>query len=227
MINNEPQARISDYHSLMPPLSSESKVLDIGLNDGYVSKFLKKQYDCECWGIDIKRPESFERVKEFKRYNINFVFDDIAHNRYLPFPQNYFDLVIFTEVLEHLIVSHPPYSLFKEINRILKNSTGYLVLSTPNIAELIKRLKLLIGKHPVPRPHEESEFYKGHYREYTLEELYYLLNESGFEIVQSRMRNYSTFAKRYSRLRKIYSLPLTIIPSFRTSIQISAKKKVY
>ncbi len=46
ILNNEQQSRISDYHSLMPPLSSGSKVLDVGLKNGYVSKFLKNQYDC-------------------------------------------------------------------------------------------------------------------------------------------------------------------------------------
>ncbi len=145
----------------------------------------------------------------------------------MPFPPNYFDVVLFCEILEHLITSHPPYSLFKEMNRVLKN-TGYLVLSTPNIAELANRVNLLIGKNPVSRPQDESEFYAGHYREYTFKELLYLLNETGFEVKKVRMKNYVGPCLKQKRiLPKIYCIFLKISPSsFRTTIQISAKKKM-
>jgi len=194
-LTKQEKARLSDYLSLMPLLSSKTKVLDLGSGKGYVSKYIRNHYNCEVWCIDIKRPECSTWIDEFKKYGINFIYCDIAKSKALPFPANYFDLVPFLEVLEHLITSHPPWQLFREINRVLKKG-GYLILSTPNIAELIKRIRLLFGKHPVPRLKNESEFYVGHYREYTLKELLYILDETGFKVEKVRMRVIFTQVKR-------------------------------
>jgi len=47
---------------------------------------------------------------------------------------------------------------------------GYLILTTPNIASLFRRLKLLLGKQPI---------YRHHVREYTMEEVLELIKGLG------------------------------------------------
>jgi len=63
----------------------------------------------------------------------------------LPFMDNSVDLIICTEVLEHLSLGSP---LLKEFSRILK-STGVAVISVPNIVSLKSRIKVLRGDLPV------------------------------------------------------------------------------
>ena len=53
---------------------------------------------------------------------------------------------------------------------------GVLVLTTPNVASLFRRLRLLLGIQPV---------YRYHVREYTMSEVLALLREAGFEVVKA------------------------------------------
>jgi SAM-dependent methyltransferase len=84
------------------------------------------------------------------------------------------DCAIFTEVLEHLHYYYVP-SVLEKINHALKNK-GYLILTTPNIASLFRRLKLLLGKQPI---------YRHHVREYTMEEVLELIKGAGFDVIES------------------------------------------
>jgi len=76
--------------------------------------------------------------------------------------------------LEHLHYYYVP-SVLEKINRALKIK-GYLILTTPNIASLFRRLKLLLGKQPI---------YKHHVREYTMEEVLELIKGAGFDVIES------------------------------------------
>jgi len=53
----------------------------------------------------------------------------------IPFQDGYFDVVIFTEVLEHIF--NQPTEVLKEIRRVMRQQ-GLLILSVPNIASLFK-----------------------------------------------------------------------------------------
>jgi glycosyltransferase involved in cell wall biosynthesis len=65
--------------------------------------------------------------------------------------------------------------VLNKINRALKLG-GALVLTTPNIASLFRRLRLLLGKQPI---------YRYHVREYTVKEVVSLLREAGFEVIKA------------------------------------------
>jgi len=53
---------------------------------------------------------------------------------------------------------------------------GKLIITTPNIASLFRRAKLLMGKQPI---------YRFHVKEYTKNEVEGLLRDSGFKILES------------------------------------------
>lgn len=148
----------------------------------------------------------------------------------IPFPNEYFDVVLLFDVLEHL---YDPSFALGEINRVIKPE-GYLCLKTPNCANLKNRLNLLLGKSPyhelqgwlfnhrfsVPKTGERK--FQGHIREYAVEELLWLLSHFGFE--QLHMELYPT--ERYHRnvLLKIYNVFERLYPNFAYTIGIIATK---
>jgi len=159
------------------------KILDIGtspftflykkyFNSGVSTVDLTDSYKSRCELNNI----------EFKKCNI--LKEDI------PFPDNEFDIVIFTEVFEHLI--GPPQLIFGRIRRVLKNG-GILVFSTLNISSYYNLVKLLLGKSiltPVNLLYKEetpgnwvSHGY-GHWRKFTMKEILNLLSEFQFKIVK-------------------------------------------
>ena len=170
---------------------------------------------CDMYGVDIERKESHNWVKRLEKYNIEFRFCDITKQE-LPFENDAFDLVLFLEVLEHLITSHPPYSVFEEIKRVIKPG-ACLILSTPNLAALHKRILALIGKNANSHGFTSEVTYRKHLREYTAAELNHLLKICGFTVRRTMLKNYGRLA----------SLPLsllTLYPPFRDSIVVVTTK---
>ena len=80
----------------------------------------------------------------------------------IPYEDDYFHLIIFTEVLEHLVV--PPSVVLKEVRRVLRPG-GKLVLSVPNAAALHSRLMLLFGITPLSDPDLHFGEMRGHVHE--------------------------------------------------------------
>jgi ubiquinone/menaquinone biosynthesis C-methylase UbiE len=103
----------------------------------------------------------------------------------LPFKDNSIDIVLFLATIEHL--HNSPKKILTEIHRILK-AGGTVLIDTPNILELRKRLMLLFGRSFAPdiRFVYNNEYNSGHHREYTLEELKNVVQWSGFKVVDAR-----------------------------------------
>lgn len=151
----------------------KGKVLDIGCGNGDYS-FRLKNLGFEVVALDIDE-ERFKYKDE-----IEFCKCDITKG--LPFSDNYFDYVIFLEVIEHL---RNPYFVVGEISRILKPK-GILILSTPNILNLKSRLRFLFEgsweffREPLV---EHVKLYKGntknlHLIAWRYHELEYMLYEN-------------------------------------------------
>lgn len=95
----------------------------------------------------------------------------------IPLPDATFDVVLFSEVLEHL--QGNPRVPFPEILRVLKPG-GRMLLTTPNLARLTNRLKLLLGRTPLEWVGPPG--WGGHFREYCLGEVVDFAQGAGFEI---------------------------------------------
>lgn len=123
------------------------------------------------------------------------------------------DVVIVTEVVEHLHI--PLFSVVRFIERLLAKD-GYLIVQTPNAANLKNRMKMFLGKSPFELVKEEN-YNEGHFREYTKDELCECIEEYGLEVEEEIYCDYwpETGVRRMLEL---------IFPSLRRGITIIARK---
>lgn len=99
------------------------------------------------------------------------------------FPDDHFDFILFTEVLEHF--REDPMHCIAEINRVLKPG-GRLLLTTPNIASWKSINRALNGEQPgLFVPYMKHGSSNRHNREYTAAEVVRLMDDAGFEIIKA------------------------------------------
>lgn len=124
------------------------KIADMGCGLGHKIFFLDdifrkdKQMKLIFYGVDLDPLEiSFCNFKKerYRKNDINFIVGDIMELR---FPDNEFDVIISTEVLEHL---EQPVIAVKEFHRILKPG-GVAIITTPNKGNLMVKWKKLFKK---------------------------------------------------------------------------------
>ena len=138
----------------------QGRVLDIACGSGYGSKMLADRAE-EVWGGDISE-EAIKIAKEkYSGENVHFRLMDASE---LPFDNNYFDLVVSFETIEHLKDSE---KFVAEIKRVLKPG-GRLILSTPD-----KRVTKKLGV--------ENKF---HIKEFGTKEIKELLLNNNFKDIK-------------------------------------------
>lgn len=133
------------YHELLSILSTDIKlkVLDIGSGDGVFIDLLRSQfpqhiyYGCDVSKEAIKKNGAEKPTIHWKRVDVN---------KPMPYANNFFDVIIAGEIIEHLYNTD---NFFKYVHIIL-NKKGILLLTTPNLASWMSRLFLLFGFQPYP-----------------------------------------------------------------------------
>jgi SAM-dependent methyltransferase len=148
----------------------------------------------------------------------------------IPFQDGYFDVVICTEVLEH--VFNQPTAVLKEIRRVMRQQ-GLLILSVPNFARLENRTKLLFGVTPLPNPDrtmkKEWVHGHGHIHEYTMKEIVCLLEACNFAVsrkkfLQPRVRDAFKTSHGNRPLVIVYRAIMILIPPFRPTNYVECYK---
>ena len=155
---------------MIPFLPNEySKVLEIGSGYGAFRKNLIKQN--EYWGVELNADIGKTSEKFLDKVLIGNYFD-----LYDQLPNDYFDLVICNDVIEHL----PNPELF--LNTIRKKMTvqSHLVGSIPNIRHLSVLRMLLVAKQ---WKYEDSGILdRTHLKFFTLSSIKQLFFETNFSV---------------------------------------------
>lgn len=98
----------------------ESKILDVGCGVGILLSKLKSENGCEVYGIDFSK----NAVEFCKGNGVNAIVSELPN---VPYPDEMFDVVICSEVLEHL---SKPEKTIEQILRVLK-AKGIFIITVP------------------------------------------------------------------------------------------------
>lgn len=120
--------------SLAISFSSEKKVLDVACGISTLGKL----FSSDVYGLDAN-PQA---IRLSKANGIKAKLGNIEKR--WNFSSNYFDIVIASHIIEHLV---NPDHLMLEAKRVLKND-GMLIVATPNLAAWFNRILLFVGIQP-------------------------------------------------------------------------------
>lgn len=204
-LNKADQERIKVVLKL---IGHNKKVLDIACYDGYVGEKIKNNNNV-VFGVDA----SEGAVKESVKRGLIAKVSDIEMG--LPYKNHSFDLVFAGEIIEHIVDTD---FFMEEIKRVLKKS-GELVITTPNIASLDRRLMLLLNINPfLPASFDYPvNALSGHVRFFNNKLLKDFLRHKGFRIISVESDVWSFPNEVYLRL------PARFFPSMGFSIITKCK----
>ena len=160
----------------------KTRLLDIGGGGdvGALSTLLRERIASEMFAVELEGDVERARERGVTAHDC-----DVDESP-LPFADEFFDVILFASVIEHL---YSPHRVLREIERVLRPG-GLLLLEAPNAVSLGRRIDALTGQNPF-RWFNEYNAFKRHARMeycsvfYTAEEVAVLLAES-FEIVEIR-----------------------------------------
>jgi len=128
----------SRFNSLLSLIGDvkNKKILDAGCGEGYFLSIIDSQ---EKYGVELSSKRISEALKTYPELKIK-----IADVNNLPFDDNTFDVIVCSEVLEHVSGYE---KAIKEFKRCVK-PYGHIVLSFPNEG-LVRFGRLLILRFPL------------------------------------------------------------------------------
>ncbi len=197
-------------------------ILDVGRS--HLSVLLSKYYtNLITLGFGLNNDDGGHR--ELEKININHITFDLNDSKNVNIwsYSKRFDLIVFSEVIEHLYEA-PEFSLL--FLKYLLKPGGLLICSTPNAVAIHKRLRMFFGLNPF----EKIRFYSknpGHFREYTKKELIDMGEKCGFYFVNHKFINTLTYkGDNWKNILKksIFTIITTFIPFWRILQVIIFKK---
>jgi methionine biosynthesis protein MetW len=175
MINYDEKYHLYRHHHniwLVPLIPSGTKILDVGCGGGRLGQVLQQEKRCTVYGVDI----SAAAVAEARGVLHAAEQMDVERDGF-PFSTDRFEVIIFSDVLEHLV--DPEAAVTKFLPFL--DRQGVVIASVPNVANVSIRLRLLLGQWN----YQSSGILDyGHLRFYTLKTMQQLWQRCGLRIVR-------------------------------------------
>lgn len=150
-------------------LDDNINILEVGCSLGGTLLYLKNKYKrANVYGIELN-----QSVCEIIKNIFPTISNDIE-NIDLPYEEDYFDYIIFADVLEHL---KDPWKVLMNMKKYLKKD-GYIIASIPNIMHIQVINDLLKGNFTYL---DAGILDKTHLRFFTQKEIYKMFNTSGYD----------------------------------------------
>lgn len=191
-------------------VGNSKKVLDVGCFTGVLGEILVKKKN-DVYGVDLSRTA----LAVAEKRGIKVKTGDLEEG--IPFKDSFFDVVIGAEVIEHLADTD---FFIKEVRRVLKDG-GILILTTPNLVSLGRRISYLFGKDGF---HEASYAFPpgagGHLRYFNKGMLTAFLSYYGFKV-----NDFTSEVVNFLPASKLQSFWLAdIFPTLGRSLIVKATK---
>jgi len=148
-------------------------ILDVGCGEGNFGSQLKNERRIIVWGIE---PDEKASIKA--KLVLDQVFTDRFEQAFPDLPKDFFDCIVFNDVLEHL---NDPGTVLKSCLSLL-HSNGYIVSSIPNVRYIGNLYELLVKK--------DWEYKQGgildqtHYRFFTQKSIKHLFKSCGYNVIR-------------------------------------------
>lgn len=145
-------------------------ILEIGCGTGATLLEIKSRYkNSNVYGIELN-----ENVCEITKNNCDLIIGNIE-NIDLPYKNDFFDYIIFGDVIEHL---NNPWEVLDRIKKYLKKD-GFLIASIPNIMHVSIVKELIKGNFTYT---SSGILDKTHLRFFTLKEIQRLFESNNYSI---------------------------------------------
>ncbi|MDO9254166.1 MAG: class I SAM-dependent methyltransferase [Bacteroidales bacterium] len=152
------------------------KILEVGCGDGSFSVQLKDRKDTEVWGVEMHEESASIALQRLDKVLCgNFL--ELMETQKLP--ANYFDCIVFNDVLEHFLNYDEILSGIKKLLKV----NAYVVTSLPNFRYVGNLWEIIIRKDFQYKSSGVLDY--THYRFFTAKSIQRMYSESGFEVRKS------------------------------------------
>ncbi len=155
--------------------SKKLKVLDIGVGDAVYESMIPANLrkKCQFYGVDI----SPKQIKRAQKYLFEGRIVDLNIQK-LPYPKHFFDLIIISEILEHVF---SPNEVLQNADFVLKPG-GFILLTYPNSGALQLRLSLLFTGRSVMLNYPQNQ---QHIRFFSTKDILFMLGKN-YKVINSK-----------------------------------------
>ena len=150
------------------------RILDVGCSIGALGENIKRKNGAEVTGIEIDKEMARVAKQKLDRVVVGDIETINLENNFAP---NYFECIIFADVLEHL---KEPWDVLKNATKIL-GTNGVIIISIPNVRHYTTISNLVIRGY---WPYEQRGTHdKNHLRFFTFRNIKEMLQDAGLTIV--------------------------------------------